>query len=111
MVDQERFLKGNEPKNTWFWAAALVTLLISLTFPVIIKPIYRAAMFVAHILGWINTRLILGLIYYLIFTPISLIMKMLGKDPLKREFDKNSNSYWNIRDRKAIPKEQYLKQF
>lgn len=106
-----QFLKGNEPTNFWFWGAAALILLTTLAVPVFIKPIYRVAIFIAHILGWINTRIILGLIYYLLFTPIGLIMKVVGKDPLHRKFDKQATSYWNIRDRTPQPKENYLRQF
>ena len=105
------FLKGNIPQNYWFWGAAIVILLTTLTVPILIKPIYRVAIFIAHILGWINTRIILGLIYYLLFTPISLIMKIIGRDPLHRKFDKKAASYWNVHERTPKPKEQYLRQF
>ena len=105
------FIKGNTPQNLWFWGAAGVVFLTTLLVPILIKPIYRVAIFFAHILGWINTRLILGLIYYLLFTPISLIMKLIGRDALNRKFDKKAITYWNIRERTPIPKEQYLRQF
>lgn len=105
------FLKGRTPQNYWFWATAGISLLVSLLVPGLIKPLYRVALFLGHILGWINTRLILGLIYYLIFTPIGLIMRVIGKDPLHRKFEKQAISYWNISSRTPIPKEQYLKQF
>jgi hypothetical protein len=105
------FLKGNAPQNLWFWGAAGIILLTTLSMPILIKPLYRVSLFIAHILGWINTRIILGLIYYLLFTPISLIMKIIGRDPLNRKFDKDAKSYWNIRERAPITKEQYLRQF
>ncbi len=105
------FLKGHTPQNYWFWGVAGLVLLVSLAIPGLIKPIYHVALFLGHILGWINTRLILGLIYFLIFTPIGLMMRLLGKDPLHRKFDKQATSYWNISPRRAIPKEQYLRQF
>jgi len=88
-----------------------VILFTTLTVPILIKPIYRVALFIAHILGWINTRIILGLIYYLMFTPMSLIMKIIGRDPLHRKVDKQAASYWNIRERTPKVKEQYLRQF
>ena len=105
------FLKGHSPQNLWFWSAAGIVFLTTLLLPILIKPIYRIAIFIAYILGWINTRIILGLIYYLLFTPISLIMKIVGRDPLNRKFDKGAKSYWNIRERSSKPKEQYLRQF
>ena len=105
------FLKGNTSQNFWFWGASGIAFLTTLSVPVLIKPVYRVAIFIAHILGWINTRIILGLIYYLLFTPIALIMKISGRDALNRKFDKEAKTYWNVRERKPIPKEQYLRQF
>ena len=106
-----QFFKGHVPRNYWFWGAAGVILLAAAALPILIKPIYRVAIFIAHILGWINTRLILALIYYLMFTPISLIMKLIGRDPLHRKFDKEATSYWNLREKTVKTKEQYLRQF
>ena len=106
-----QFFKGNTPQNFWFWGASGIVFLATLVVPVLIKPIYSVAIFIAHILGWINTRIILGLIYYLMFTPISLIMKISGRDALNRKFDKEAKTYWNVRERNPIPKEQYLRQF
>ena len=53
----------------------------------IIKPnkliyIYKGWMKIGHILGWFNSRLILGLVFFLVLQPISLIMKIIGYDPL-----------------------------
>ncbi|MCU0642916.1 MAG: SxtJ family membrane protein [bacterium] len=105
------FWKGNEPTNFWFWGAAALVLLTTLSVPILINPIYRAAMFIAHILGWINTRIILGLLYYFLFTPIALVMKLIGHDPLHRKFDKEAKSYWKVREKIPFPKEHYLRQF
>jgi len=105
------FLKGNTPHYYWFWGAAGIIFLATLLVPILIKPIYHVAIFIAHILGWINTRLILGLIYYLLVTPIAIIMKIFGRDALNRKLDKEAKSYWNMRDRIPVPKEQYLRQF
>ncbi len=105
------FFKGHTPQNLWFWGAAGIVFLTTLLIPILIQPVYRAAIFIAHILGWINTRIILGLIFYLLFTPISFIMKIVRYDPLHRKFDKEAKSYWQLRAKTSVPKEQYLRQF
>lgn len=105
------FLKGNISSQYWFWAVAAGILLVTLLTPLVIKPIYRGAMFIAHLLGWINTRIILGLIYYLLFSPVSLVMKIIGRDPLQRQLNKEVKTYWKIREKIARSKDQYLRQF
>ena len=44
---------------------------------------YRAWMKLGHILGWVNSRIILGLVFLIVLQPIALIMRILGHDPLK----------------------------
>ncbi len=105
------FLKGNITFYQWLLGVAIFIFLITITASIVIKPVYRAAIFFAHILGWINTRLILGIIFYFVFTPISIIFKIIKNDPLDRKFDKQAKTYWNTNLPKIANKEQYLKQF
>jgi len=45
------------------------------------------------VLGWINTRIILGLVFFVIFAPVALLIKLLGKDMLKQRLDASATSY------------------
>ncbi len=70
----------------------------------------RAALFI----GFFMTHLILALMYYLVFTPVGLVMKALGRDPLRLKFNKNAESYWVKRKREAAEffgKERYERMF
>ena len=71
------------PKWPWIVAGALGGL--ALLVPNSLKPIYRGWMFLALILGWINTRLLLALVFYLMMTPMSLIMRLFGKNAMKKK--------------------------
>jgi hypothetical protein len=53
-------------------------------------------MIFALALNWINTRIILGLVFFTMFLTISIILKLVRKDPMKRSFDKNISSYREI---------------
>ena len=44
-------------------------------------------------LGWINTRIILGLVYYGLVTPMGVMMRLLGRDPMRRRFEPAANTY------------------
>jgi len=105
------YRKGNEIAHQFLWGVAIINLVTTLTYSDAIKPIYRGALFVAHILGWINTRLLLGIIFYVVFTPIAFVLKVMGKDPLDRKFDKNAPTYWKIREKVEFDRDRYLKQF
>ena len=53
---------------------------------------YKIWMKLGLILGWINSRIILGIIFFLVLVPISLLMKIFGHDPLRIK-RKNNKSY------------------
>jgi len=77
------------------WAFALSALLIgpALAFPVVLKPLHRVWMKLGEILGWINTRIILGAIFFGVVTPMGLIRRMLGKDSMGRRRKSDAESY------------------
>jgi len=64
----------------------------------------------AHVLGWINTRIILTLVYFLIISPLALVFKLIGKDPMERKIGQ-SDSYWKKREAGEFKKEDYRRQF
>ena len=85
--------------------------ILGIAIPIILKPIYWVWMIFATILGWIMTRVILSLLFYIIFTPIGLILRFFGKQFLELRWDKSKESYWNFRTNEHLKKENYEKQF
>ena len=85
--------------------------ILGIAIPFILKPIYWVWMIFATILGWIMTRVILSLLFYIIFTPIGLIPRFFGKQFLELRWDKSKESYWNYRTNEHLKKENYEKQF
>ena len=85
--------------------------ILGIVIPFILKPIYWIWMIFATILGWIMTRVILSLLFYIIFTPIGLILRFFGKQFLELRWDKSKESYWNFRTNEHLQKENYEKQF
>lgn len=77
------------------WAIVLASLFTvgALLQPGWLRPLYTGWMKVGHILGFVNTRIILGLGYFLVFTPIGLIRRILGKDSLNRRFESQRSTY------------------
>ena len=89
---------------------ALTFIGLGLIIPVVLKPFYFVWMTFAAILGWVMTRVILGLVFYLIITPIGLITRIIGEDFLALK-KKNLDSYWNYRDSSIELNQDYEKQF
>ena len=73
-------------------------------------PIYRLWMRAFHPIGWLVSHAILVSIYYLILTPIGLLLRVVGYDPLHRKFDAEPDTYWTHHDPAGRP-ERYFHQF
>jgi len=82
-----------------WWAVALGGLLVvpALLFPNSLSWVHKRWMALGHIMGWINTRIILGVVFYFVVTPIGFIRRLLGKDPMGKEIRNDLNSYRIIR--------------
>jgi hypothetical protein len=74
-----------------------------------LKAFYRAWMALSLVIGFFMSRLILCMLYYCVLTPIGIIMRLLGKDLLDQRWDKETQSYWIEKEKKAFDKEQYRK--
>jgi hypothetical protein len=75
------------------WIVAAIFCFLSLLVPIALQPIYQIWMRIGLVLGWINTRIILGLIFYVLFMPMGIVMRLLKRDPLARKFEVNLSTY------------------
>ena len=82
-----------------WWAVTLAVLLLipALVLPGSLTWVYKRWMALGHIMSWVNTRIILGLIFYAVVTPIGLVRRSLGKDPMGKKTRPDLNSYRIIR--------------
>ena len=78
-------------------AGILIYLLSIVAYPVM-KHFHHAWMTFAFILGWFWTRFFLTIFFYLVITPIGLLLRIMGKDLLDERIDKSAKSYWVKRD-------------
>lgn len=79
----------------WPWLISGLFFLSALLLPMQLALIYKPWMILGHILGTVNTKIILGIVFFLIFTPVALVFKALGKDPMRRQLgDTSLTSYW-----------------
>ena len=72
---------------------------------------YLVWMNFAVVLGWFMTRLILGLLFYIVVSPISLISRLFGKEFLDLKTSSLNRSYWNYKDNDSVSHQNYEKQF
>jgi hypothetical protein len=80
-------------------------------FPIILRPIHKVWMTISILLGWVMTRVILSVLFYLVITPISLIARISGKQFLDLQIDKSRASYWEKRKNIPPTRKDYERQF
>ncbi|MEW5774406.1 MAG: SxtJ family membrane protein [Thermodesulfobacteriota bacterium] len=80
------------------WAAAGATLAL-MTAPVLFKPFAVAWFGLSHVMGAVMSRLILSLVFFLVVTPVAVLRRALGKDPMRlRQWKAGQDSVFTVRD-------------
>jgi hypothetical protein len=95
----------------WFYSLGILFFLLGLFTPFLLKPVHIIWMRLVSILGWINTRILLSIIFYLIFTPIGLAMKLFGVDLLDKRIKKERKTYWKKKEKHKFNPLDYERQF
>jgi hypothetical protein len=85
-------LRG-ESVRPWALICAALLLLPAVVYPRVLKPVRRVWMAIGHVLGWINTRIILGIVFYGLVAPMGVIMRAFGKDPMRRRLEPEAETY------------------
>jgi hypothetical protein len=93
------------------WAIIPGALLVPLGLiaPNVLGPVFKVWMKVGHVMGWINTRIILGVLYFGLITPMGMVMRLFGWDSMRRALSKDSESYRVVRS--ARPRNHMTRQF
>lgn len=84
---------ANRPLPIWPWVTAAVFVTLALVFPPALGPLNTLWLKIGHVLGWINTRIILGVVYFAVFLPGGVLLRLLHKDPMHRNFEASATSY------------------
>jgi hypothetical protein len=89
------------PKLGWLIGAG-AWLAAALLIPRALAPLNKAWITFGHVLGWINARIILGVVFFVVVTPIGLLLRLFGKDVLSLRL-RRSQSYWIKRGEALTP--------
>ncbi len=76
------------------WIAALALPLIGWPLPAALRIVYLGMAYAAFPIGLVISHAILAAVYYAVLTPIGLLMRLVGHDPMRRRFDPQAESYW-----------------
>ena len=100
------YYKGHMHRSTIMFVLSMTMLMLNIVKVSWMRPFYVVAMKFAAILGYINTRILLGLVFYLVFTPIRIVLSLSGRDLLDRKLEPQKKSYWHHRPEKKFSPER-----
>ena len=96
-----------------WWAVVLgsLFLILGLLNSPVLTPLNRVWMKFGLLLHHIVSPVILGILFFAVFTPMAWMFRILGKDPMRRALDNNAASYWIIRDPPGPSRQSMQNQF
>ena len=83
---------------TWWLGAAVAMLALALTWPATLAPLNRLWLRLGLVLYKVVNPLVMGLVFFTTVVPIGLLMRALGKDPLRLRREPTAASYWIVRE-------------
>mgnify|MGYP001182981893 CR=1 FL=1 len=92
---------SNHSFRMWTLWISIPSLILAIAVPNLLLYPYLAWMKLGHVLGWLNSRIILGIVFILVLQPIALIMRIFGHDPLKKK-KLDQKSYREVNDKKRV---------
>jgi hypothetical protein len=102
--------RGRETTMAVSAGLAVLLVLVGFFVPPVAKLFHRLWYRLAFALGWVNSRILLTIIYFLIFVPYGIISRLAGRDPLHLRSGKGE-SYWHKREKTRQTREQFERLF
>ena len=102
--------RGHEIPPLVLGSLAVGLIVPGLVAPRALGPVQRVWMRAAMVIGEFNSRVILGVFYYLVMAPVGLVRRLFG-DPLDRGLGDRTTSAWVKRERRPVDRERYERQF
>jgi hypothetical protein len=103
-------LQGN-PWITIIFALAGVLVLLALLAPALLRPFHFLWMKLSEALGWVMNRVLLGILFFIFFTLTALVLRLIGRDALHRNFRRRQETYWVPRGQAPTAADRYERQF
>lgn len=101
---------GSTTIATWIIAISVIVGVVGVIAPAAIRWIYVGWMIAVFPIGWVVSHTIIAAVYFLVITPIGLMMRLSGRDPMERRFEPNATTYWKVRP-PAPDNARYFRQF
>jgi ABC-type uncharacterized transport system permease subunit len=95
---------------TLLWGAAVVVPVVYYAIPPLRRPIFLGWIYLVYPIGLAVSFIVLGLVYFLVVTPVGLALRLTGRDPMERAFQPSRQSYW-IEHRTGGEAARYFRQY
>lgn len=104
-------LVSSQGVRLWALAVAAVFMVLAFLSPSLLTPLNKAWMRLGLIIGLVVSPIIMSVMFYLVITPIGLLMRLLGHDLLRLKPNPDTASYWIVRNREQDPMQSMRNQF
>ncbi|MEA3346612.1 MAG: hypothetical protein U9Q21_00800 [Candidatus Auribacterota bacterium] len=111
LVGSARLYFKGAPSSWIFICVGVYALFSGLLFPKLLLPLHFLLKKIFGLIMYVFTVVFLSMVFYLVFTPIALILKLKRQDFMSRKIDEKESSYWVKRKPPGTLKEDYLKQY
>jgi hypothetical protein len=92
------------------WTVGLTIPALGLIWLGVLWGVFIATSYATFPIGFALSYVILAFVYYVVLTPIGLVLRLTGRDPIQRRFDRNTATYWTPRKQEEAT-ERYFQQF
>ena len=93
------------------WVAAVVVPVVGWLAPSFMRLVFLGMSYAAWPIGFVVSHIVLAMVYYLVMTPIGVLMRIFGYDPMTRRKERGATSRWVERTGRARGAESYFRQF
>jgi len=93
MIGLAPLFKSGSPR-IWVLSISVLFLLTAFIKPIILDSFYQLWLKIGNVMGGIVSRVMLSILFYLVFTPVAAVLRLMGKDLLNKKIDRAASSYW-----------------
>ena len=105
----QHYWRQRENAALMFGVLAIVLGLGGLIWPRGIRPVFITAIKLTMPIGFVMSRVLLGILFFVFFTPLALVFKLIGRDAMRRRYEPGQQSYWEPKP-SATDVKSYLRQ-
>src|SRR5207248_2430156 len=103
------WLRGHHSASVTLWSLGGLLAVVYYAVKPLQRLMFDSWMAITYPIGWAVSHLLMAIVFYLVITPVGLLMRLLGRDPLNRAFDPARQSYW-IQHDPAASSDRYFRQ-